>query len=151
MIFPCYHPRYPGDNVFILCVCVCVCVSVYACHDVFPGDLTMKDWCHTNHILQVHCWGCLVVQVMFHALMTSLITSPGYKVGKILKLIYFRQYLSQSIDQKLKILEMLMAIFLVYLTSSITSSEKVCRKLKMVAILKTQLQFDLKYEKTVPN
>ena len=91
------------------------------------------------------------MQVMFHALMTSLITSPGYKVGKILKLIYFRQYLSQSIDQKLKISEMLMAIFLVYLTSSITSSEKVCRKLKMVAILKTQLQFDLKYEKTVPN
>ena len=27
----------------------------------------MKDWCHTNNILQVHCWGCLVVQVMFHA------------------------------------------------------------------------------------
>ena len=25
----------------------------------------MKDWCHTNNILQVHCWGWLVVQVMF--------------------------------------------------------------------------------------
>ena len=21
----------------------------------------MKDWCHTNNILQVHCWGRLVV------------------------------------------------------------------------------------------
>ena len=30
----------------------------------------MKDWCHTNNILQVHCRGCLVVQVMLHALMT---------------------------------------------------------------------------------
>ena len=28
MIFPCYHPRYRGDNVFILCVCVCVCVCL---------------------------------------------------------------------------------------------------------------------------
>ena len=27
----------------------------------------MKDWCHTNNVLQVHCWGCLVVQVMFRA------------------------------------------------------------------------------------
>ena len=31
---------------------------------------------------------------------------------------------------------MLMAIFLVYSTSGITSGEKVCRKLKMVAIEK---------------
>ena len=30
---------------------------VYVCHDVCPDDLTMKDWCHTNNILQVHCWG----------------------------------------------------------------------------------------------
>ena len=47
-------------------------MCVYVCHDVCPDDLTMKDWCHTNNILQVHCWGCLVVQVMFHTLMTSL-------------------------------------------------------------------------------
>ena len=57
----------------------------------------MKDWCHTNNILQVHCWGCLVVQVMFHALMTSLMTSQDHKVGQILKLIYLRQYLSYSV------------------------------------------------------
>ena len=49
-----------------------------------------------------------------------------------------------------------MAIFPVYATSSITSGKKVCRELKMVAILKifkypTQLQFDLRYEKIAPN
>ena len=66
---------------------VCLCVSVYVCHDVCPDDLTMKDWCHTNDILQVHCWGCLVVQVMFHTLMTSLMTPQGHRVCQILKLI----------------------------------------------------------------
>ena len=105
-------------------VCVCVCVVVYVCHDVCPDDLTMKDWCHTNNILQVHCWGCLVVQVMFRALMTSLMTSQDHKVGQILKLIYLRQYFSYSVDQKLKMSEMLMAIFLVYSTSGITSGKK---------------------------
>ena len=84
-------------------VFVCVCVSVYVCHDVCPDDLTMKDWGHTNNILQaLHCWGFLVVQVMFHALMTSLTTSQEDKVRQILKLIYLRQYLSYSVDQKLK-------------------------------------------------
>ena len=39
-------------------------------------------------------------------------------------------------DQKLKMSEMLMAIFLVYSTSGITSGKKVCRELKMAAILK---------------
>ena len=49
-----------------------------------------------------------------------------------------------------------MAIFLVYSTSGITSGKKVCRELKIAAILKilkywTQLPFDLRYEKIVPN
>ena len=50
-----------------------------------------------------------------------------------------------------------MAIFLVYSTSDITSGKKkVCREPKMAAILKileyqTQLQFDLRYEKNIPN
>ena len=49
-----------------------------------------------------------------------------------------------------------MAIFLVYSTSGITSGEKACRELKMVAILKnlkykSQLQFDLRYEKIIRN
>ena len=76
------------------------------------------------------------MQVIFHALMTSSMTSPGHKVGQILKLIYLRKYLSYSVDQTLKISEMLMAIFLVYLTSGITSAENVSRELKMSAILK---------------
>ena len=88
--------------------------------------------------------------------MTSLMTSQYHKVGQILKLIYLRQYLSYSVDQKLEMSEMLMAIFLVYSTSGKTSGKKVCRELKMAAILKsikyqTQLQFDIRYEKIVPN
>ena len=88
--------------------------------------------------------------------MTSLMTSQDHKVGQILKLIYLRQYLSYSVDQKLKMSEMLMAIFLVYSTSGITFGKKVCHELKMAAILKilkhqTQLQSDLRYEKIVPN
>ena len=39
-------------------------------------------------------------------------TSPGQKIGHILKLIYLRQYLSYSVDQKLKISEMFMAAIL---------------------------------------
>ena len=52
--------------------------------------------------------------------------------------------------------EMLIAIFLVYSTSGVTSGKKVCRELKIPAILKilkywTQLQFDLRYENIVTN
>ena len=54
----------------------------------------------------------------------------------LLKLIYLRQYYSYSVDQKLKMSEMIMAIFLVYSTSGLTSGKKVCRELKMAAILK---------------
>ena len=56
--------------------------------------------------------------------MTSYVTSPGHKIVQILKLIYLRQYLFYSVDQKLKMSEMLMAIFLVYSTSGITSDKK---------------------------
>ena len=68
--------------------------------------------------------------------MASLMTSPGNKIGQILKLIDLRQCLSYSVDQILKMSEMLMAIFLVYSTSGITSDKKVFCKLKMAAILK---------------
>ena len=61
---------------------------------------------------------------MFQALNTSLMTSQDHKVGQILKLIYLRQYLSYSVDQKLKMSEMLMAIILIYSTSFITSGKK---------------------------
>ena len=54
-------------------------------------------------------------------------TSHDHKIGQILKLLYLRQYWSYCIDQKLKMSEMLMAIFLVYSTSGITSGKKVCR------------------------
>ena len=95
-------------------------------------------------------------QLYEYIFMTSLMTSPGHKIGQILKLIYLRQYLNYSVDQKLKMSEMLMAISLVYSPSGITSGKKVYRKLKKAAILKilkyyTQLQFDLRYEKIVPN
>ena len=68
--------------------------------------------------------------------MTSLMTSQDHKVGQILKLIYLLQNLSYSVDQKLKMSEMLMAIFLVYSTFGKTSDKKVNRELKMAAILK---------------
>ena len=99
--------------VFVcLFVCVCVCVVVYVCHDVCPDDLTMKDLCHTNNILQVHCWGCLVVQVMFRALMTSLMTSQDH--GSQCSWLSF-WYIQLPVWLPLK---------------------KVCRELKMAAILK---------------
>ena len=50
--------------------------------------------------------------------------------------IYIRQYLSYSVDQKVKMSEILMAILLVYPTSGITSGKKVCCELKMAAIFK---------------
>ena len=51
-------------------------------------------------------------------------TSPRHKIGQILKLTYLRQYFSYSVDQKLKLSKMLMAIFQVYSTSGITSGKK---------------------------
>ena len=68
--------------------------------------------------------------------MMSPITLPGHKLSQILKLLYLRQYLSLSVDQKLKISELLMAIFLTHSTSGITSGKKVCRELNRAAILK---------------
>ena len=98
----------------------------------------------------------LWLQLYEYIFMTSLMTSPDHKIGQILKLIHLRHYLHYSVDQKLKMSDMLMAIFLVYHPSGITSGKKVCRELKMAAILKilkywTQLRFDLRYENIVPN
>ena len=44
--------------MFTPCVFVCLWLCLCLYHDVCPDDLTMKDWCQTNNILQVHCWGC---------------------------------------------------------------------------------------------
>ena len=105
---------------------------------------------------QCICFIRLWLQLYEYIFMTSLMMSPGHKIGQILKLIYLPQYMNYSVDQKLKMSEMLMAIFLVHSTSGITSGKKVCPELKMAAILKilkywTQLQFDIRYENIVPN
>ena len=70
----------------------------------------------------------LWLQLYKYVFMTSLMTSPGHKIGQILKLIYLRQYFSYSVDQKLKMSKMLMAIFLEYSSSGIT-----CRKKLMMS------------------
>ena len=85
-------PAKRGDNVLTLCVCYFVCVYVF--HDVCPDELTMNDCCLTNNSLQARSWWCLVVQVMFHTLMTSSMASAGRKAGQILKLLYLYQYFS---------------------------------------------------------
>ena len=69
------------------------------------------------------CIMILCLQLYKYIFMTSLMTSPGHKIGQILKLIYLRQYFSYSVDQKLKMSEMLKAIFLIYSTSGITSGK----------------------------
>ena len=55
----------------------------------------------------------LLLHLCKRVFMTSLMTSPGHKVGQILKLIYLRQYRSKT-----------MAILLLYSTSGITSGKK---------------------------
>ena len=67
----------------LLCFCLSVCLCLWDYEGLVP-----------HSILQVHFWGCLVVQVMFHAPMTLLMTSKGHKMGQILKLIGLCQYLS---------------------------------------------------------
>ena len=79
----------------------------------------------------------LWLQLYKHIFMTSMMTtSQDHNVGQIFNLINLRQYLSYNVDQKLKMSEILMAIFLVYSSSSLTSGKKVCRELKMAAIWK---------------
>ena len=52
---------------------------------MFVRTIWMNERCHTNNILHVNSWGCVVVQVMCHALMTQPMTQLGKK-GLILKL-----------------------------------------------------------------
>ena len=47
-VFVCVCPSVP--LYVYVCHGLSVCLSVFVCHDVSPDDLTMKDWCHTNHI-----------------------------------------------------------------------------------------------------
>ena len=69
-------------------------------------------------------------QLYKYIFMTSLTTSPSHKISQIFK------YFSYSVDQRLKMSEMLMAIYLAYSTSGIASGKKNCREFKMAAILK---------------
>ena len=76
---------WPSDIVvgclwMSVCPFVCGCVCLW--HDVCSDDLTMKDLCHTNTILQVCNCRCLDVQVMYHTVMSSR-TSPGHKICEI--------------------------------------------------------------------
>ena len=88
--------------------------------------------------------------------MTSLMTSPGHKIGQILKLIYLSQYLNYSVDQKLKMSEILIAVFLVYSPSGITSGEKSLSRAQNGGHFENfeiwnTASIDLRYENIVPN
>ena len=70
---------------------------------------------------------------MYHQIMTTIIWIHIHDVihdvtksqnRSNLKSIYLRQYLNYSVDRKLKMSEMLMAIFLVYSPSGITSGKE---------------------------
>ena len=70
---------------------------------------------------------------MYHQIMTTIIWNHIHDViddvtrsqnRSNLKLIYLGQYLNYSVDQKLKMSEMLIAIFLVYSPPGITSGKK---------------------------
>ena len=75
--------------------CVCLCL----CHDGFPGDLTMKDGCNSNNILEEYRWGCLVVQVMSCTLVTCSMTSPGQKNRSNLKITIARSVFLYILSQ----------------------------------------------------
>ena len=79
-----------GSEVIMFTPCVFVGGCVCVCHDVFFfRKIKVRRTRGTHNILLVQSWRCLVVQVMHHALMTSSMTSPGHKVGHILKCYIF--------------------------------------------------------------
>ena len=96
---------------------------------------------------------------MYHEIMTTIIWMYIHDVidditrsqnWSNLKLIYLRQYLIYSVDQNLKMSEMLMAIILVYSTSGITSGKKSLSAILKILKYQTLLQSDLRYDKIVP-
>ena len=122
------------DSVCVfVCVCVCVCLCLSRCLSGqlnYEGLVAHKQYFAGTLLGMSSC--------------TSYISRTHGVIGDVtrsqsrsnFKLIYLRQYLSWSVDQKIKISDMLMAIFLVYSTSGKNSGKKVCRELKMAAILK---------------
>ena len=121
--------------------------------DVIDG---VTGWPQSRPSIFLYKWNN---NIFYDNLKTSkdiIIKLPVHRYHELMTTIYLRQYLSYSVDQILKMSDMLMAIVLVYSTSGVTSGKKVCGELKMAAILKIfkyliHLQFDLRYEKIVPN
>ena len=117
--------------MFSPCVFVCGCLWLSRC---LSGRFNYEGLVPHKQYFAGTLFGMSSCASYVSAFITSLMTSQDHKVGQILKLIYLRNYLSYSVNQKLKMSEMLMAIFLVYSTSGTTSGNKVCRELKMAAI-----------------
>ena len=156
--------RVSEGIMFLPCVFVCVCLCLSRC---LSGRFDYEGLVPHKRFLQVPCWGCLVVQVMFHT--RDVIDDVTRSQSRS----NFEIDISPSIFQlerrsKAQMSEMLMAIFMVYSTSGINSC-KACRELKMMGILKIfkyqavkfvanlkwrqfwKFQIDLRYEKIIPN
>ena len=144
-----------GDDIriHILVVCVVVCLNLPRCLSGrfnYEGQVPHKQY-FAGTLLGMS--GCASYVSRTHDVIADVTRSQSRS--------NFEIDISPSIFQlerrsKLKMSKMLMAIFLVYSISGITSGKIVCRELKMGAILKimkyqTQLQFDIIYEKNVPN
>ena len=98
--------------MFSPCVFVCLCVVVCLCLSrCLFGRLNYEGLVSHKKYFAGTLLGMSSCARFVHALMTSLMTSQDHKVGKNFKLIYLRQYLSYSVDQKLKLSEMFMANF----------------------------------------
>ena len=111
------------------------------------GDLS-----HTNNILQIKVgdvYSYQVVQVMFHALMPSSMTSPFHKVCQ-----NFEIHISTPMFQLERRSKAQNIGLLVYSTSGITSGKKSLSRVQNgghFENVKTKIQFDFIYEKVVPN
>ena len=134
-----------------LCVCGCLCLSrCLSGRFIYEGLVPHKQY-FAGTLLGIPSCASYVSRT--HDVIDDVTKSQSRSNSEI--------NISPSIFElerrsKLKMSEMLMAIFLVYSTSGITSGKKVCRYLKMAAIwnilkYQTQLQFDLRYEKIVQN
>ena len=113
----------------------------------------MKDWCHTNSILQAHYWRCVVEQVMFHTLITSPMTSVGHKANMKITISpstfqLGRRSKAQNIGKSSGL-----SCGLVYSTTSKQGFSQPQNDGHYENFVKywTQPQFDLRYEKIIRN
>ena len=84
------------DSEVMFSPSVCLCVRLCVCRDILPHDLTVKDWCHTNNILQACSWGCVIVQVVSRSRevihdVTMLKSRSNFEVT-ITRLVYIIQH-----------------------------------------------------------